>query len=93
LDDHDVTTFLAAELASSERSSLQHFLAADLSRIEGSVQAYMALNDVDAAAVSFARALKVEPLDAAIKKELGIAKKRIAEKRDKERSVYARMFQ
>ncbi|MCO5580537.1 hypothetical protein L7F22_034405 [Adiantum nelumboides] len=39
LDDHDVTTFLAAELASSERNSLQHFLAADLSRIEGSVQA------------------------------------------------------
>ncbi|KAH7295678.1 hypothetical protein KP509_27G060500 [Ceratopteris richardii] len=56
-------------------------------------QAYMALNDVEAAAASFERALELEPSDGAIKKELGIAKKKVAEKKDKERQVYARMFQ
>eukprot|EP00250_Pteridium_aquilinum_P004826 c15024_g1_i1 orf=500-1615(-) len=56
-------------------------------------QAHMALNDVDAAAASFARALELEPSDGGIKKELGFAKKKIADRRDKERRAYAKMFQ
>ncbi|PKI39273.1 hypothetical protein CRG98_040329, partial [Punica granatum] len=40
-------------------------------------QAHMALNDIDAAAVSFSKALELEPNDSGIKKELGAAKKKI----------------
>ncbi|KAI8542205.1 hypothetical protein RHMOL_Rhmol08G0119900 [Rhododendron molle] len=39
-------------------------------------QAYMALNDVDAAVESFKKALELEPNDGGIKKELAAAKKR-----------------
>lgn len=56
-------------------------------------QAYMALNDVDAAVASFAKALELEPTDGGIKKELGVAKKKIADRRAKERRAYAKMFQ
>ncbi|XP_042438353.1 peptidyl-prolyl cis-trans isomerase CYP40-like isoform X1 [Zingiber officinale] len=56
-------------------------------------QAHSALNDVDAAVESFLRALELEPNDGAIKKELAAAKKKIADRRDKERRAYSRMFQ
>ncbi|XP_028071463.1 peptidyl-prolyl cis-trans isomerase CYP40-like isoform X1 [Camellia sinensis] len=39
-------------------------------------QAYMALNDIDAAIESFKKALELEPNDAGIKKELAAAKKK-----------------
>ncbi|KAM0952541.1 putative peptidylprolyl isomerase [Dioscorea sansibarensis] len=55
-------------------------------------QAYMALNDVDAAVESFKKALELEPNDGGIKKELAAANKRIANRRDQERKAYAKMF-
>ncbi|CAO2813525.1 unnamed protein product [Amaranthus hypochondriacus] len=56
-------------------------------------QAHMALNDIDSAAVSFKKALDLEPNDAGIKRELAIAKKKIADRRDQERKTYSKMFQ
>ncbi|XP_043709213.1 peptidyl-prolyl cis-trans isomerase CYP40-like [Telopea speciosissima] len=56
-------------------------------------QAYMALNDVDSAVESFKKALELEPSDGGIKKELAVAKKKIADRRDQERKAYSRMFQ
>nr|CAD1826269.1 unnamed protein product [Ananas comosus var. bracteatus] len=56
-------------------------------------QAFMALNDVDAAVESFKNALELEPNDGGIKKELAAAKKKIADRRDRERKAYSRMFQ
>ncbi|URE05637.1 Peptidyl-prolyl cis-trans isomerase [Musa troglodytarum] len=56
-------------------------------------QAYMALNDVDAAVESFKNALEIEPNDGGIKRELAAAKKKIADRRDQERKAYSRMFQ
>ncbi|KAM6541680.1 hypothetical protein CsatB_006127 [Cannabis sativa] len=56
-------------------------------------QAYMALNDIDSAVESFKKAIDLEPNDAGIKKELAIAKKRIADRRDLERKAYSKMFQ
>lgn len=56
-------------------------------------QAYMALNDVDAAVKSFKKALELEPNDGGIKKELSAARKKIADRRDQERKAYSRMFQ
>ncbi|XP_021821370.1 peptidyl-prolyl cis-trans isomerase CYP40 [Prunus avium] len=56
-------------------------------------QAYMALNDIDAAVESFKRALDLEPTDAGIKKELAAAKKKISDRRDKEKKAYSKMFQ
>ncbi|RVW61187.1 Peptidyl-prolyl cis-trans isomerase CYP40 [Vitis vinifera] len=41
-------------------------------------QAYMALNDIDAAAESFKKALELEPNDGGIKRELAAAKKKVA---------------
>ncbi|KAH7655464.1 peptidyl-prolyl isomerase D protein [Dioscorea alata] len=55
-------------------------------------QAYMALNDVDAAVESFKNALELEPNDGGIKKELAAANKKIANRRDQERKAYAKMF-
>eukprot|EP00252_Welwitschia_mirabilis_P003456 TRINITY_DN13527_c0_g1_i1.p1 TRINITY_DN13527_c0_g1~~TRINITY_DN13527_c0_g1_i1.p1 ORF type:complete len:362 (-),score=81.70 TRINITY_DN13527_c0_g1_i1:349-1434(-) len=55
-------------------------------------QAYMALRDVDAAVLSFKKALQLEPNDAGIKKELSVASKMISERRDKEKKAYAKMF-
>ncbi|KAK9109131.1 hypothetical protein Sjap_017191 [Stephania japonica] len=69
-------------------------------------QAYMALNDVDSAVQSFKKALDLEPNDAifisaylsmsyvpgGIKKELTIAKKKIADRRDQERKAYSKMI-
>ncbi|POO03069.1 Cyclophilin-type peptidyl-prolyl cis-trans isomerase [Trema orientale] len=56
-------------------------------------QAYMALNDIDAAVESFKKALDLEPNDAGIKKELNAAKKKIADRRDQEIKAYRKMFQ
>lgn len=56
-------------------------------------QARMALNDIDAAVESFKRALELEPNDAGIKRELAIAKKKIADRRNQERKAYSKMFQ
>ncbi|XAR73959.1 Peptidylprolyl isomerase [Bertholletia excelsa] len=56
-------------------------------------QAYMALNDIDAAVESLRKALELEPNDGAIKKELAAAKKKIADRRDQEKKAYSRMFQ
>lgn len=56
-------------------------------------QAYMALNDVDAAVESFKKALELEPNDGGIKKELAAAMKKIADRRDRERKAYSKMFQ
>ncbi|EXC17382.1 Peptidyl-prolyl cis-trans isomerase CYP40 [Morus notabilis] len=56
-------------------------------------QAYMALNDIDAAVESFKKALDLEPNDAGIKKELAATKKKIADRRDQERKAYRKMFQ
>ncbi|XP_031384307.1 peptidyl-prolyl cis-trans isomerase CYP40-like isoform X1 [Punica granatum] len=55
-------------------------------------QAHMALNDIDAAAVSFSKALELEPNDSGIKKELGAAKKKIFERREREKLAYSKMF-
>ncbi|RWR84115.1 peptidyl-prolyl cis-trans isomerase CYP40 [Cinnamomum micranthum f. kanehirae] len=56
-------------------------------------QAYMALNDVDAAVESFKKALELEPSDGGIRKELAAARKRIADRLDLERKAYSKMFQ
>ncbi|XP_038887921.1 peptidyl-prolyl cis-trans isomerase CYP40-like [Benincasa hispida] len=56
-------------------------------------QAYMALNDIDSAVESFKKASDLEPNDAAIKKELAAARKKIADRRNQERKAYSKMFQ
>ncbi|KAG6775842.1 peptidyl-prolyl cis-trans isomerase CYP40-like isoform X1 [Populus alba x Populus x berolinensis] len=56
-------------------------------------QAYMALNDIDAAVASLKKALDLEPNDGGIKKELASARKKIADRHDQEKRAYARMFQ
>lgn len=56
-------------------------------------QAYIALNDIDAAVESFKKALDLEPTDAGIKKELAAAKKKISDRHDKEKKAYSKMFQ
>ncbi|XP_048491706.1 peptidyl-prolyl cis-trans isomerase CYP40 isoform X2 [Beta vulgaris subsp. vulgaris] len=55
-------------------------------------QAHMALNDIDAAVVSFKKALDLEPNDAGIKRELASARKKITDRRDQERKAYSKMF-
>ncbi|KAJ7967425.1 Peptidyl-prolyl cis-trans isomerase [Quillaja saponaria] len=55
-------------------------------------QAHMALNDIDGAVESFKKALDLEPNDAGIKKEFAAAKKKITDRRDKERNAYRKMF-
>ncbi|KAA0031281.1 hypothetical protein IC582_000038 [Cucumis melo] len=56
-------------------------------------QAHMALNDIDSAVESFKKASDLEPNDAAIKKELAAARKKIADRRNQERKAYSKMFQ
>uniref|UniRef100_A0A2N9FXT3 peptidylprolyl isomerase n=1 Tax=Fagus sylvatica TaxID=28930 RepID=A0A2N9FXT3_FAGSY len=56
-------------------------------------QAYMALNDIDSAVESFKKALDLEPNDGGIKKELSVARKKIADRHDQEKRAYSRMFQ
>lgn len=56
-------------------------------------QAYMALGDVEAAVISLTKALELEPNDGGIKRELAVAKKKIADRRDKERKAFAKMFE
>jgi peptidyl-prolyl isomerase D len=55
-------------------------------------QAYVALNDVDAAAESFKKALELEPNDGGIKKELAAINQKIAIRRDKERKAFSKIF-
>ncbi|OWM77954.1 peptidyl-prolyl cis-trans isomerase CYP40 [Punica granatum] len=55
-------------------------------------QAYMALNDIDSAFESFSKALELEPNDGGIKKELAAAKKKVFERREKEKKAYRKMF-
>ncbi|KAI4330625.1 hypothetical protein MLD38_028898 [Melastoma candidum] len=56
-------------------------------------QAYMALNDIDSAVESFKKALDLEPNDGGIKKELAVARKKVAERHDREKKAFSRMFQ
>ncbi|KAL5788412.1 hypothetical protein ACOSP7_005361 [Xanthoceras sorbifolium] len=56
-------------------------------------QAYMALNDIDAAVESFDKALKLEPNDGGIKKELAAARKKVNNRRELEKRQYQKMFQ
>ncbi|KAI0498541.1 hypothetical protein KFK09_019429 [Dendrobium nobile] len=56
-------------------------------------QAYMALNDIDAASKSFRKALELEPNDGGIKRELATTKKKIADRLHQEKKAYAKMFQ
>ncbi|KAH0455520.1 hypothetical protein IEQ34_015552 [Dendrobium chrysotoxum] len=56
-------------------------------------QAYMALNDIDAALKSFRNALELEPNDGGIKRELATTKKKIADRLHQEKKAYAKMFQ
>ncbi|CAL1372512.1 unnamed protein product [Linum trigynum] len=56
-------------------------------------QAYMALNDIDAAAESFTKASQLEPNDAGIRKELLAAKKKINQRNEVEKNQYKKMFQ
>ncbi|KAJ6843389.1 peptidyl-prolyl cis-trans isomerase CYP40-like isoform X2 [Iris pallida] len=56
-------------------------------------QAHIALNDVDSAVESFKKAMELEPNDGKIKEELNAVKKKIADRRDRERKAYSRMFQ
>ncbi|KAK7331114.1 hypothetical protein VNO77_25328 [Canavalia gladiata] len=55
-------------------------------------QAYMALNDLDAAVESFKKALELEPNDGGIKREYAIARRRVADRRDQEKKAYSKMF-
>ncbi|KAK1288266.1 Peptidyl-prolyl cis-trans isomerase CYP40 [Acorus calamus] len=56
-------------------------------------QVHMALNDIDAALISFKKALDLEPTDGGIKKELAVARKKIADRREQEKKAFSRMFQ
>ncbi|XP_021738478.1 peptidyl-prolyl cis-trans isomerase CYP40-like [Chenopodium quinoa] len=56
-------------------------------------QAHMALNDIDAAVISFKKALDLEPNDAGIKRELAAARKKIVDRRDREKKAFSKMFQ
>jgi peptidyl-prolyl isomerase D len=56
-------------------------------------QAYMSLNDIDAAVESFKTALELEPNDAGIKKELTSTNKKISDRRNEEKKRYRKMFQ
>ncbi|KAF9622691.1 hypothetical protein IFM89_032612 [Coptis chinensis] len=58
---------------------------------QGQVQ--MALNDVDSAVESFKKALELEPNDGGIKKEFAAARKKISDRRDKEKKAFSKMFQ
>jgi peptidyl-prolyl isomerase D len=58
----------------------------------GITQAQLALNDLDGALWSLTNASQLEPNDVGIKKELAAVKKKIAERDDKEKKAYARMF-
>ncbi|KAM5576458.1 peptidyl-prolyl cis-trans isomerase CYP40-like [Rosa sericea] len=55
-------------------------------------QTYMALNDIDSAVESFKKALELEPNDGGIKKELLVAKKKVADRSEREKRAYSRMF-
>ncbi|CAH9124329.1 unnamed protein product [Cuscuta epithymum] len=55
-------------------------------------QAHLALNDIDSAVESFKKALELEPNDAGIKKELAVAKKKIADRREQEKRAYSKLF-
>ncbi|XP_057541713.1 peptidyl-prolyl cis-trans isomerase CYP40-like [Amaranthus tricolor] len=56
-------------------------------------QAFIALSDIDSAAECFEKALELEPNDGGIKKELAATKKKIADRHNREKKTYTRMFQ
>ncbi|KAK4766383.1 hypothetical protein SAY87_008025 [Trapa incisa] len=56
-------------------------------------QAHMALHEIDAAAESFSKALLLEPNDGGIRKELNAAKKKISERKEREKQAFRKMFQ
>ncbi|XP_047955756.1 peptidyl-prolyl cis-trans isomerase CYP40-like [Salvia hispanica] len=56
-------------------------------------QVYMSLNNIDAAVESYQKALELEPNDGCIKKELAIAKKKIADRVDLEKKAFSKIFQ
>ncbi|EFJ28988.1 hypothetical protein SELMODRAFT_92589 [Selaginella moellendorffii] len=56
-------------------------------------QAYLALNDLEAAVASLSKAQEIQPNDAGIRKELTTAKNKILARRDQERKAYSKMFQ
>ncbi|KAF5202342.1 peptidyl-prolyl cis-trans isomerase CYP40 [Thalictrum thalictroides] len=56
-------------------------------------QAYMVLNDIDAAAQSFKKASELEPNDGGTKKELAAVKKKIADRSEREKKAFSKMFQ
>ncbi|XP_057963988.1 peptidyl-prolyl cis-trans isomerase CYP40 [Malania oleifera] len=56
-------------------------------------QAHMALNDIDSAVDSFKKALDLEPNDGGIRRELSAASKKIADRHEREKKSYSRMFQ
>ncbi|KAK9056684.1 hypothetical protein SSX86_024046 [Deinandra increscens subsp. villosa] len=55
-------------------------------------QAYMALNEVDNAIDSFKKAKELEPNDAGIKRELKAARKKVADRLEKEKAAYSKYF-
>lgn len=55
-------------------------------------QALMATNDIDAAVKNFSKALELAPNDGIIKKELAAAKKKIADRHNREKEAYTKMF-
>ncbi|CAD6242276.1 unnamed protein product [Miscanthus lutarioriparius] len=56
-------------------------------------QVRMALNHIDAAVESFKQALELEPNDGGIKRELAAAKKKISDRRDREKKAFSKLFQ
>eukprot|EP00475_Leptophrys_vorax_P029786 TRINITY_DN4403_c0_g1_i1.p1 TRINITY_DN4403_c0_g1~~TRINITY_DN4403_c0_g1_i1.p1 ORF type:complete len:363 (-),score=19.64 TRINITY_DN4403_c0_g1_i1:71-1159(-) len=55
-------------------------------------QAYLGRNELEPAIEDLSHALKLEPNDSGIKRELAAAKKKLATRREKEKAAYAKMF-
>ncbi|CAI7730596.1 unnamed protein product [Closterium sp. NIES-53] len=55
-------------------------------------QAYLGRNELEPAIADLTQALKVEPNDGGIKRELAAAKKKLATRKEKEKAAYAKMF-
>lgn len=54
--------------------------------------AYLALKDEEMAVKSFEEAAAKDPTDAAIKRELAVAKQKLAQRKQKEKAAYAKLF-
>ncbi|PPD76319.1 hypothetical protein GOBAR_DD26756 [Gossypium barbadense] len=69
-------------------------LDTDFASRDGEYNAYIELNDIDAAVESFKNALDLEPNDGLWNKERACGRKEeIADRRDQEKRDYSRMFQ